>query len=118
MQLWRESIDLKIPMQDDVKLHFMQQRGPILSGFEQTASAWLMALRRAVPDRESKTDFDNLIAEIEAFESWAKAELDTISEIAHTEALQTGIEDLLSDPIAAAALRELSKRLRPPDADA
>jgi hypothetical protein len=117
MRLWRDSIDLKLPMADVFKLHMMQQRETILTNFESTASAWLMALRRAVPDADSKTDFDNLISEIEAFEACAKAGLKEISDMAMHEAVQGGIEDLLSDPIAAEAFRELAKRLRPPDPD-
>ena len=117
MSLWQKSVDLQLPMADDLKLHFMQQRETILTGFESTACAWLMALRRAVPDADSKADFDSLITEIEAFEAWAKAELKAISDMAIHEAVQGGIEDLLSDPIAAEAFRELAKRLRPPDPD-
>lgn len=118
MRLWRETVDLQVPnMRDDIKMHMMVQRVRILSGFENVASAWLMALRRAVPDADSKTEFDSLIQEILAFETWAKAELATISGMANLEAAQSGIEDLLSDPKAAAALRELVKKMRPPDAD-
>jgi hypothetical protein len=116
MRLWRDSVDLKIPMADEFKVHFMQERGTILSGFEKTASAWLMALRRAVPDGDSQSDFEALISEIEAFEVWAKAELQTISDMAMVEDVKSSIEDLLDDPKAAAALRDLAKRIqRPPD---
>lgn len=112
MRLWRDSVDLKIPMKDEFKLHMMQQRETILTGFESTASAWLMALRRAVPDADSKTDFDNLISETEAFEAWAKSELKTLNDIAVAELVHAGIEDILSDPIAVTALSKLARRLR------
>lgn len=116
MRLWRESIDLKIPMKDEFKLHMMQQRETILTNFESTASAWLMVLRRAAPDPDSKADFNSLIHEIEAFEAWAKSELKAINDIAVSEAVQAGIEDLLKDPEAAAAMRELAKKIGRPGA--
>lgn len=31
MRLWRESVDLQIPMKDEFKLHFMKQRPAILN---------------------------------------------------------------------------------------
>jgi hypothetical protein len=105
MSLWMKSVDLKIPMKDEFKLHMMQQRETILTGFESTASAWLMALRRAVPDADSQAEFESLITEIESFEAWTKAQLKTISDMAMHEAVQNGIED------------KLAKRLRPPDPD-
>lgn len=83
MTLWRDSVDLMIPMKDDFKLHFMRQRKSILSGFENTARAWLMALRPAVPDPGDTSEFDALLREIEAFETWAKSELAKLADLAN-----------------------------------
>lgn len=114
MHLWKESVDLKVPMKDEFKLHMMQQRESILTNFETTASAWLMAIRRAIPAPEDKADFDSLVSEVEAFEAWAKAELKSINDIAMSEAIQAGIEDLMKDPKTAAAMRDLAKKLKRP----
>lgn len=114
MRLWRDSTDLKIPMQDDFKMHFMEQRGTILESFKSTSGAWLMALRRAVPDAGDQAEFEELLARIEEFEGWATTELQAIQGMAVAEEIQAGMEDLMRDPGTAKLLRGLAKKLRPP----
>lgn len=113
MSLWRDSTDLKIPMRDDFKMHFMQERESILKNFTSTASAWLMALRRAVPDAKDQVEFEGLIAKIEEFEAWATTELQAIQGMAVAEEIQAGLEDLMRDPASAELLRGLARKLRP-----
>ena len=113
MRLWRDSVDLRIPMRDDFKLHFIERRVELLGGFEKTATAWLIALRRAVPDAGSKADFETLISEIENFSAWATLELKKLSDMATAEAIRSGIEDLLSDSSIPAVLREIAGKRKP-----
>ncbi len=113
MRLWRDSIDLQIPMRDDFKLHFIERRGELLGGFEKTAAAWLMALRRAAPDADGKADFETLISEIENFSAWATLELKKLTDMAAVEAVRSSIEDLLSDSSIPAALREIARKRKP-----
>lgn len=49
MKLWRDSIDMKIPVADEFKIHFMQNRQPILEGFVKTGTTWLTMLRDMTP---------------------------------------------------------------------
>ncbi|MEM5316977.1 hypothetical protein [Paraburkholderia sp. JHI869] len=54
MQLWRESIDLKLPMKDEFKVHMMRNRRPMLENYVRAAGGWLSALnamtrRRGAP---------------------------------------------------------------------
>jgi hypothetical protein len=111
MQLWRDSLDMKIPMKDEFKVHFMQQRPMILENHERTAAAWLMLLRPTIP--EDRTMFDDLILAIEEFQNWAAGELKALEKIEIEEAVHQGIDEILNgDPALAARMRELAKRIK------
>jgi hypothetical protein len=45
MTLWQESIDLRILLKDDLKVHMMRNRRPILGKYVQLAGGWLAALK-------------------------------------------------------------------------
>ena len=40
MKLWRDAVDMKIPVHDEFKVHFMTNRRSILEGYDKTATAW------------------------------------------------------------------------------
>lgn len=85
MRMWKDSADLRIPMRDEFKVHFMGNRRGILENFEKTATAWLMAFRGADPDEEDRKAFGDLVAEIEAFRDWAKSETAALAELGRGE---------------------------------
>jgi hypothetical protein len=117
MQHWRDALDMKIPMKDEFKLHFMQQRPALLKNHERTAAAWLMLLRPVVPTVEERGEFDQLIVEIEDFQNWAAGELKALEQIEIEEEVHQGIDQLLAkDPELAARMQEIAKRIkRDPD---
>ena len=45
MRLWRQATDMQLPLHDEFKLHFMQNRRPILANHAKTAKAWAMGKR-------------------------------------------------------------------------
>ena len=99
MQTWRETTDMKVPVHDDFKVHFMQNRGPILSNFANTATAWSMMLRGLTPARlEDSHALDGLRAEIEEFQTWAKSEIAKLEHLALEEALSASIDQALLNP--------------------
>jgi hypothetical protein len=113
MQLWRDSLDMKIPMRDELKVHFMQQRPTILKNHERTAAAWLMLLRPITPPVEDLPEYDALILAIEEFQNWAASELTTHQTMVIEEEVHQGIDQLLAkDPDLAARLREIEKRTK------
>ena len=81
MSLWRESVDMKIPMKDEFKVHFMARRGDILRNFAATGKSWLMMLHNAKAGEGDTADFDALVEEIKTFEAWATSELKAIDKL-------------------------------------
>lgn len=80
MKLWRDSIDMKIPVADEFKIHFMQNRQPILEGFVKPGTAWMTMLR----DMTSTGDAEALLefwSEVEEFVTWAEGELKAIDQL-------------------------------------
>ncbi len=96
MRLWRDSLSNAMPMATEFQLHFIQERPTILRNFSQTASAWLMAFRGASPAPDDQEVFASLIADIEEFEAWTKAELGALDTLALQAALEVGMDELMS----------------------
>lgn len=99
MQMWRETTDLKVPVHDDFKVHFMQNRGQILSNFANTATAWSMMLRALTPvGAEDTKACEALRGEIEEFQAWAKSEIAKLEHLAVEEALSACLDEALLSP--------------------
>ena len=78
MTLWREAVDFKTPIHDDFKVHFMQNRQTILTGFVKTATSWSMVLNACKQDEPGPESLELLKADVQAFKKWAE---DGLSEI-------------------------------------
>lgn len=79
MDMWRQAIDLKIPLAHEVRIHFFSRRGQLLDGFVKIADNWLMVLRCCKATGEDVIALDDLEEEINNFKKWAE---DGISELA------------------------------------
>lgn len=44
MDLWRQAVDMEIPIHDSLRMHFFSRRGELLAGFVKTAGQWSMVL--------------------------------------------------------------------------
>lgn len=72
MKLWRDAVDMKMPIHDDFKIHFMQNRAKLLDGFVNTAASWsifLSACKQEAPELETLAQ---LKADVQAFKKWAE----------------------------------------------
>ena len=82
MTLWRESIDLKIPMKDEFKVHLMRNRRPILENYVRAAGGWLSALKAMTAvDIEGEHQLRAVIGEVEDFNAWAESELSALDDL-------------------------------------
>jgi hypothetical protein len=80
LKLWRDGVDLRIPMADEFKLHFISQRKVILQNFEQVTSAWLLFIgAMSTPDHPD--EMNELRSEIKQFNEWTKEEMKTLENI-------------------------------------
>lgn len=99
MRLWRQATDMQLPLHDKFKLHFMQNRRPILTNHVKTARDWLMVMRAMSPaTAEEEGALRDLLAEVEEFCSWAKAELAKLDHMALEEALSSSMDEALLNP--------------------
>ena len=73
MELWKGSADVRLPMDDALKIHFIAKRREILSNCELTAAAWLMAFDDCEAEDGHRTELDGLVREIREFRDWAKS---------------------------------------------
>ncbi|WP_233875099.1 hypothetical protein [Paraburkholderia adhaesiva] len=83
IELWRQTVDLKIAMKDEFKLHFMENRRSILEGYVFAASQWMSLLCAMQPvDLGAEAQLASLRGEVENFAAWAEAELDELDHLA------------------------------------
>lgn len=110
MQMWREATDLKVPVHDEFKVHFMENRGQILTNFANTGTAWSMMLRALSPaGPEDAKALEALRGEIEEFQTWAKSEIAKLEHLVVEESLSASLDEALLSP----ELQNLFKTTRP-----
>lgn len=80
LKLWRDGVDLRIPMADEFKLHFISQRKVILQNFEHVASAWLLFMG-AMSNPDHPDEINELRSEIKQFSDWVTEELHTLENL-------------------------------------
>lgn len=113
MRLWRDALDFQMPMHDEFKLHFIEQRPVILQRYLETASAWQMMLNHMVASPDEQDALAAVVAEVKAFHSWAQTELSKIEEMAGHASFEASMDAALLDPEIGPAIRELARRIRP-----
>jgi len=83
---------MQIPIHDDLKLHFIQNRGKILENFQTTANAWNMFLRSAVPDAGDEAEFQEITKAISEFHAWVEREMAVLEMMSMKEQVQSFID--------------------------
>lgn len=97
--LWRQATDMQIPMRDDFKVHFMQNRQKILANHANTARSWSMMLRAMTPSTPAEqASLDAVLAQVEEFGTWAKEQVAEIEHLALQEALSASMDEALLNP--------------------
>jgi len=90
---------MKLPVHDSFKVHFIQNRGPILRNFVKTAGAWTMMFHGL--EATSQEDVEALAAvraEVDAFGEWAKAEIAKLEQLAEEEAMRSALDEGFLSP--------------------
>jgi hypothetical protein len=108
MTLWRETTDMKVPMADQFKLHFIERRPAILSNFVRTSRAWAMLLSHCVTDGAGdRAELQALRGEVEAFNAWAKSEHRDLEVMGLKESIADNVDAMLADPELAPMIKKL-----------
>lgn len=98
MTMWRDSVDLKLPMLDEFKVHFMNRRQSILTNFVNTSNAWLLLLRRCKPIDGGESGFAGMVSEVKDFHDWAQAELQALQTLGSQASLTDQVQGFLKKP--------------------
>lgn len=112
MELWRDAVDMKIPVHDTFKVHFLERRGQLLQGFSRTGANWLMVLDACKAEGDDLAELAALKAQVKDFKQWADEGLEELRTLALRESLSDNIQQMLADPELGEAVRRL---LGPPD---
>lgn len=78
LDMWRKSVDLKIPMMDDFKIRMMKNRREILENLMQTGTGWCLMLS-CMSTLEDDGRLADLKEKVKAFVDWTAAELDALN---------------------------------------
>jgi len=78
--LWRDALDMKMPMKDEFKVHMMKQRKPILENYAHTARAWHMLLGN-MRENGDADGFAEALRIVDEFRAWAEAELEKLKHL-------------------------------------
>lgn len=89
MTMWRDAVDMRIPIHDNLKIHFLERRASLLDGFVKTGTSWLAVLRACKAEGRDLVELDALNADVEAFKKWAD---DGLKEL-HAMALEESKKD-------------------------
>ncbi|AUT66840.1 hypothetical protein C2L65_43420 [Paraburkholderia terrae] len=81
MEMWRKSLDLQIPIADDLKIHLMENRRRLLERFVTTGKAWKIIMHdlKAV---EEPAALESVRREVQAFLSWAEDGVQALDDLA------------------------------------
>lgn len=109
MDLWRKALDMKIPVHDEFKIHFIEKRGTLLNNFERTSRVWknMLGSMSALPGSEA--ELASLIAAVDDFHEWALSELKKLASIELQENINSVLDDSTNDPLFQELLRNIVK---------
>lgn len=90
MKIWREAVDLQMPMDEASMRHFVAQRTDLLKGFGETAASWLFILRSCRGEGPDDAALRELRNEVDHFQALAVSSLEGI-QMAPAQPVQTSV---------------------------
>ena len=107
MAVRRAATEMKLPMNERTKLHFMTRRQDLLCNFSLSAGAWLMMLQACDAPCADKLALGALKADILAFKEWADEALQELQRMGLTETIADNADAMPDDPQLASAMRKM-----------
>ena len=90
MSLWRDTVDMKVALRDDIRIHLFAERAAILGRFGSVATNWLTLLNDCHAVGHDLDELNALRAEVNAFKDRAESELASLQQMGHGESLTDG----------------------------
>lgn len=82
IELWRATVDMKIPISDHLKLHFIAKRREILAGLLETGRHYDALLALMEPVDADRERFAESRRKVQEFRRWAADGLHELNELA------------------------------------
>lgn len=82
IELWRATVDMRIPLSDQLKLHVIAKRREILMGLLETARHHDALLALMEPVEADSERFAESRRKVQAFRRWAADGLNDLNELA------------------------------------
>lgn len=64
MLLWRDVVDMKVPMHDNFKIHFIERRASLLEGFAKTGNSFSMVLCACEAEDQDLVELDAIKTDV------------------------------------------------------
>lgn len=107
MAVRRAATDMKLPMDERMKLHFMTRRQDLLCNFTLTAGAWMMMLNGCGARGADSAALASLKADIVEFKDWADESLQELQRMGLVETIEDNGGAMPDDPQLVAAMRKM-----------
>lgn len=109
MTLWRDAVDLRIPLRTDLQQHFLERRKHMLYNFELQGRAWRLLLQSFSAEGSDVDGLDQLRRQVDDFWEWADGGLTELAKLAVELAESTHDTGILEDPLLESHIRKLRK---------
>jgi hypothetical protein len=81
IQMAKDPLDLKIPMLDEFKIHFMAQRGQILDNYRKQAAGMAILMQCIAPQHREDAEYIEAQDVIRDYQDWIISELAKLQEL-------------------------------------
>ncbi|QRF63405.1 hypothetical protein [Variovorax paradoxus] len=115
MKLWRDAVDLRIPLRTDMQPHFLERRKHMLYNFESQGRAWRLLLQSFSAEGSDVDGLDQLRRQVDDFWEWADEGLTELEKLALELAESNHDTEILADPLLESHIRKL--RRGPPEGE-
>lgn len=107
--LWRDAVDLRMPIARDLQPHFLERRKHMLYNFEMQAKAWRQLLQGCSAEGSNVAGLDQLRRHVDDFWEWAEEGLMELARVAIELSESTRDPQFLTDPLLEAHIRKARK---------
>lgn len=107
MALRRAATEMRLPMDERLKVHFITRRAELLANFSITAGAWMLLLHGCQAQGEDRAALARLKDEVFEFKEWAEEGLQQLRLMGLQDALENDECEMPDDPELVAAFRRM-----------
>lgn len=107
MALRRSATEMRLPMDERLKVHFITRRAELLANFSITAGAWMLLLHGCEAQGPARAELARLKDEVFEFKEWAEEGLQQLRLMGLQDAIENDECEMPDDPELVAAFRKM-----------